>query len=212
MKESRIIVGPMETRLNREWEIPCKKQNKINKRLRRNYGIFAVVSLCMAIVVWMEADMPDAVQTVMSHVTADFEYDDTLGRLQFVSNILPESAMVFLESGKAETCVRVVDEEVAEKHSWSALEPWIEYACIGDVMACMDGEVAAIVENRAQEYTVRLLHDDGCESVYSGLKGVVIAENEYVSAGTQIGTSAGTAAFEWRKDGLSVQPVFGESF
>ena len=160
----------------------------------------------------MVADMPDTVQSVMSHVTADLEYDDTLGRLQFVSNILPESAMVFLESGKAEACVRVVPKETVVSHPWSASEPWIEYACVGDVMACMDGEVAAIVENRAQEYTVRLLHDDGCESVYSGLKGVVIGENEHVFAGAQIGTAAGTAAFEWRRDGLSVQPVFGESF
>ena len=31
MKESRIIVGPMETRLNREWEIPCKKQTAAEK-------------------------------------------------------------------------------------------------------------------------------------------------------------------------------------
>ena len=35
-----------------------------------------------------------------------------------------------------------------------------------------------------------------------------VEEGEYVHAGSAVGTVAGTAAFELRKDGLSVMPVF----
>ena len=37
---------------------------------------------------------------------------------------------------------------------------------------------------------------------------VSVEEGEYVHAGSAVGTVAGTAAFELRKDGLSVMPVF----
>lgn len=144
----------------------------------------------------------------MGHLTAGFEYDDTLGRLQFVSNILPESAMVFLNStdGTDEALVLPTNAEIA--HTWSQQEPWLEYSCSGDISSCRDGEVMTIVQNRSDEYTVRILHDDGYESVYSGLDSVSIEENNWVTAGQTIGTAAGFAAFELRKDGLSVLPVF----
>ena len=93
-------------------------------------------------------------------------------------------------------------------HGWTQEEPWLEYACIGDVRACQDGEVMTIVKNRQDEYTVRVLHKDGYESIYSGLNAVHLNEQETVSAGQQIGTAAGFTAFELRKDGLSVLPVF----
>ena len=143
----------------------------------------------------------------MSHVTAGFEYDDTLGRLQFVSNLLPESAMVFL-SGGDETQKLTVPTSAKVSHAWTQEEPWLEYVCIGDVRACQDGEVMTIVKNRQDEYTVRVLHRDGYESIYSGLNAVHLNEQDTVSAGQQIGTAAGFTAFELRKDGLSVLPVF----
>ena len=65
-----------------------------------------------------------------------------------------------------------------------------------------------IVKNRQDEYTVRVLHRDGYESIYSGLNAVHLNEQDTVSAGQQIGTAAGFTAFELRKDGLSVPPVF----
>ncbi|MGN0776897.1 MAG: M23 family metallopeptidase [Candidatus Ventricola sp.] len=143
----------------------------------------------------------------MSHVTAGFEYDDTLGRLQFVSNLLPESAMVFLSGGE-DMQKLTVPTSAKVSHEWTQEEPWLEYACIGDVCACQDGEIMTIVKNRQDEYTVRVLHSDGYESIYSGLSAVHLKEQDTVSCGQQIGTSAGFAAFELRKDGLSVLPVF----
>lgn len=202
----RVVVAQMNSRERGTWT-PVNKTKKSKKRLLRNTSVFAAVSLCLGAGALFALRHPAGVQSVMSHVTAGFEYDDTLGRLQFVSNLLPESAMVFL-SGGDETQKLAVPTSAKVSHAWTQEEPWLEYACIGDVRACQDGEVMTIVKNRQDEYTVRVLHKDGYESIYSGLNAVHLNEQDTVSAGQQIGTAAGFTAFELRKDGLSVLPVF----
>jgi len=197
----------MHPREKRTWT-PVRKTKGISKRLLRNTGIFAAVSLCIGTGVYLSLRHEQGTQSVMSHLTAGFEYDDSLGRLQFVSNILPESAMVFLSSG--ESAAFSVPTDASQTHVWSSEEPWIEYACIGDVFSCDDGEIMTVIKNRQDEYTVRVLHEDGYESIYSGLNAVNIKESDRIEAGQQIGTAAGFAAFELRKGGLSVMPVFSK--
>ena len=46
-------------------------------------------------------------------------------------------------------------------------------------------------------------------TVYSGLKQMLVSEGEEVVSGQAIGRTEGFAAFELRKDGLSIMPVFG---
>lgn len=202
----RVVVAQMKPRERGEWT-PVRKTKKNRKRLLRNTSVFAAVSLCLGAGALFALRSPGGVQSVMSHVTAGFEYDDTLGRLQFVSNILPESAMVFL-SGSEEAQKLAMPTSAKVSHAWTQEEPWLEYACIGNVCACQDGEVMTIVKNRQDEYTVRVLHGNGYESIYSGLNAVGLKEQDAVASGQQIGTAAGFTAFELRKDGLSVLPVF----
>lgn len=149
----------------------------------------------------------EAGKAVVSRVTGGFEYDETLGRLQFVSRVLPESAMVFLTSTQGGAAV-TAPVSASAQHAWSEQEPWLEFACSGNVCACLGGEVMTIVRSRADAYTVRLLHEDGYESVYSGLTRVSVAEGDSVRAGQTLGEAGGYAAFELRRDGLSIQPVF----
>ena len=213
MNENKVVVAEMKPRVRCEWhgEAPKNKryQKKRNdKRLLRNTAIFAAAFLCLCGGAAAALYHPEQTQAVMSHLTAGFEYDETLGRLQFVSNILPKSAMVFLTTDvQTQELAAPSDAEIA--HAWSQTEPWLEYDCTGDVLSCKDGEVMTVVKNRQDEYTVRVLHDDGYESIYSGLDTVSAAESDRVLAGQPIGTAAGFAAFELRKDGLSVLPVFG---
>lgn len=208
MNDPKIVVAKMHTREKREWT--TDKPKKPRKRLHRPAPIFAAAFLCLCAGGAALALSGDGTQAVMSHLTAGFEYDDTLGRLQFVSNILPESAMVFLT--QQEDVGAVVRPVLAKAdHDWSQSEPWFEYACSGDVVACREGEVMTVVRNRKDEYTVRVLHSGGYESVYSGLCSVSVGENDDVSAGQKLGSADGFAAFELRRDGLSVNPAFGET-
>jgi len=197
----------MFSREKQVW-MPEKRTKRIPKRLLRVTGIFAAVSLCIGTGTYMLMQNTENTQSVMSHLTAGFEYDDSLGRLQFVSNILPESAMVFLSSEQTKEMFQPTASQ--EIHTWSSEEPWIEYACIGSVSACDSGEVVTVVKNRQDEYTVRILHENGYESVYSGLNSVNIKELDAIDAGQTIGKSNGHAAFELRKEGLSILPVFGQ--
>ena len=145
----------------------------------------------------------------MSHLSTEFEYDDSLGRLHLVNNMLPDSAMVFL-SHNTPPSEFLVPVDASISHDWTQQEPWYEYACTGDVSACQTGEVITIVQNQAGTHTMRILHNDGYESVYSGLSSIYAQEHDLVSSGQIIGTSSGYTAFELRRDGLSVQPVFSQ--
>ena len=103
----KVVMAQMKPRERHEWtaKTPHRRRFKWDKRLLRRSVPLAAAFLCIGAAAVTTALFGGDVQAVMSHVTAGFEYDETLGRLQFVSNILPESAMVFLEGGDdAQTC------------------------------------------------------------------------------------------------------------
>lgn len=204
---SKTVIAQMDTPKRPVW-IPVTKKEHHRKRLLRNASIFAAVSICLGIGAY--SFTPNS-QEILAHLTAGFEYDDTLGRLQYVSNILPESAMVFLSNDSLSTeNYPPIDAPVS--HPWTQNEPWLEYVSAGEISACQSGEVMTIVENSDDRFTVRILHENGFESVYSGLQSVSLSEHDQITAGQRIGTVMGTAAFELRKDGLSIVPVFAERF
>ena len=209
-EEHRVVQGRMSPRDRGEWKGPTVRRKKTDtKRLLRNASISAAVLLCLFAVGGALGGSSRISQAVMSHVTTDFEIDDSLGRLQFVSNILPESAMVFLQgTDQAVTVSAPVRSQ--ETHAWTQEEPWLEYVCTGVVTACSEGDVMTIVQNREVEYTVRLRHENGFESIYSGMREVNLREGDHVLCGDQVGWTDGFSAFELRQDGLSVQPVFSD--
>ena len=186
---------------------PERKKRRGRMKPGKAAALTAAAFLCALTGAALTPAGREAGQALVSRVSGGFEYDETLGRLQFVSHVLPESAMVFLTSTGGSTAVTAPVSASAE-HAWSEDEPWLEYACSGCVSACLGGEVMTVVRNRANAYTVRLLHEDGYESVYSGLCSVAVAEGDSISAGQTIGQTDGLAAFELRRDGLSIQPVF----
>lgn len=203
-----VIVSRMEPQKKLQWDQPVQRRNnkRIWKQLPKVATIAAAVSLCIGTVVY--AVRPEQASAVLSHLTAGFEYDETLGRLQYVANILPDSAMVFLDTNSAFDAASIVTSNAHPAHTWSEEEPWLEYSVVGDVLSCADGEIMTVVQNSSDTYTIRVMHDHGYESVYSGLTGVIAKEGDSVFQGEQLGTAKGNAAFELRRDGLSVQPVF----
>lgn len=197
-----VVIANMHTKSAMQWT-PKKKSIK-NKRLQRSATVLAAVCLCIGAGAWAanrETGIP------VSRMSAGFEYDDTLGRLQFVSNILPESAMVFLSSDYTPVkTLSPADGPVI--HTWSQEEPWLEFEAASSVSACQAGQIMTVVKNRQGEHTVRVMHEDGYESIYSGLTEVFCREADSVMAGQALGEASGGTAFELRKDGLSVLPVF----
>lgn len=173
-------------------------------------GYLSAAILCLSVggTALMSASQTD--QDALSVMSTGFEYDETLGRLQYVSNIFPESAMVFLTN---DTAIPMLNCPASTQtlHAWTQAEPWIEYLPESIIRACEAGEVMTIVKNRDDEYTVRLLHQNGYESVYSGLSSLDVHENSEIAAGGRIGYANASAGFELRKDGLSILPVFSDT-
>jgi len=206
-KESReVVYAHMTARCRTNWDAQEKGPSFIQRKRQLRYiALSSAAFLCLGAGVYQLANRGEPAIHVMNQITTDFEYDETLGRLQFVSNMLPESAMVFLQNDEI-SMQRPTDAE--ETHAWSPEEPWIEYQGTGDVTACSDAMVMAVIKNREDAYTVRLMHEGGYESIYSGLMNVKLEESDLVYSGEPIGCAARTTGFEVRRDGLSVCPVF----
>ena len=85
----KVVMAQMKPRERHEWtaKTPHRRRFKWDKRLLRRSVPLAAVFLCIGAAAVTTALFGSDVQAVMSHVTAGFEYDETLGRLQFVSNI-----------------------------------------------------------------------------------------------------------------------------
>ena len=182
------------------------KEKKANKYKSRTYFAIFAAAICLTIMPTLLSEQ-QATISVMKHLDTGFDYDETLGRLQYVSNFIPDSAMVFLNSDEEDGCfISPVSAEVT--HIWRQDEPWIEFGGASDVLSCEKGEIMSVVRNRADKYSVRVMHDQGYESVYSGLDEVFFYENDVIEKGDRIGISNDSSAFELRKNGLSIMPVF----
>lgn len=201
--ENDRVISTMHPRSLHTWS--CKN---IKKNPRSNPWLYAsagIISLATAAAIITN---PTSAVQVMSRLDSGFDYDETLGRLQYVSNILPESAMVFLSKNEDSTSLSLpINSDIT--HTWTEKEPWTEFSGQNsEVLSCQDGEVAAVIKNREGKYTIRILHANGYESVYSGLGNICVHEHDIVDSKEIIGTSNGLSAFEIRKNGLSIYPVF----
>ncbi|MBP3645210.1 MAG: M23 family metallopeptidase [Clostridia bacterium] len=199
----RIIVAEMTPQRKLSWSQYANHQNKQKQQHRLFLALFAVFILSVSV---LSINGKDRMLTVMSRLTTEFEYDETLGRLQFVSNILPESAMVFLQNDTAVSLVNPIDAVVT--HMWKPDEPWIEYNGVNDALSAEAGEIMSIVSKRNGESTVRILHSNGYESIYSGLQRLNVKEGDRIDKGETVGQTAVFSSYELRKDGMSVEPFF----
>lgn len=209
-KPHSVISTSMSVKTKRSLQNAApRKDNMATQQLLKRMPLLGAVVLLLTAAVWSGKDETGDALAVLNNVTADFEYDETLGRLQFVSSILPESAMVFLSSDSKEDPFIIAQPTSADAiHAWSQNEPWFEYPCSGTVNACENGEVMSIIENREGAYTVRVLHNDAYESIYSGMSSISVSEGDYIEIGSRIGYADDRIAFEVRKDGISILPLF----
>ncbi len=178
---------------------------RLAERLLRDCALCTAAVLCVLAVGNINQPWARSVSsTVRSAVTMDL--DESLGRLQFVRNILPESALVFWNVGQElpkyqqPATGRVV-------HTWKQSEPWLQYACEAQSVVAADaGEVMAITQSDDQAYMVRIRHADGMETLYGDLAACIVREGEGLQAGQVIGTVDSSLFFEVRRDGKSLNP------
>ena len=176
------------------------------ERLLRNSAIACAALL--GVLALGNVDAPWAVKArdgVRQALTMRIDLDDSLGELTFVRNLMPESALVFLNVTGGSAMALPVDGTVS--HPWSALQPWTLFSGEGAVRAAGAGTVTAISPLSDGLFGVLVDHGEGLESVYANLGEVSVRVGDAVNRGDALGTFAGGLYFELRQGGESIDPA-----
>ena len=148
-----------------------------------------------------------ASETVQRALTMHIDLDSSIGRLSFVRDWMPESALVFFTlDGGAELAAPVSGEL---KHAYSDDQPWLLFACPEDspVCAAADGTVTAVSELSGGSTGVLIDHGEGMETVYAYLSSASVQPGDAVSRGQALGQSAAQLYFELRQSEVAVDPT-----
>lgn len=148
-----------------------------------------------------------ASDTVERALTMRIDLDESIGALEFVRNIMPESALVFMNLSGQTALEKPVDGTV--RHGWSSLQPWVMLDCAegSEVKAVATGTVTAISPLSEGRFGVLVDHGEGVESLYAQLSEVEVAVGDSVNRGQRVGKSADGLYFEYRVNGESEDPA-----
>lgn len=177
-------------------------------RILRNSSIACAVLL--GILALGNIDQPWAQKAsngIQQALTMKIDLDDSIGGLSFVQDIMPESALVFLNISNDKRFAHPVSGEIA--HPWSEMQPWIMFNCPDDspVCAVQDGTVTAISPLSDGKTGILLDHGNGFESIYAYLESASVQTGDIVKKGQQIGTADEELYFEWHSGGKSIDPT-----
>ena len=175
-------------------------------RLLRNSAIACAVLLgVLALGNVRQPWAQKAREGIQRALTMRIDLDDSLGELTFVRNLMPESALVFLNVSGGGQMSRPTDGAIA--HAWSALQPWTTFdganAAVRSVGA---GTVTAVSPLSGGLFGVLVDHGEGLESVYANLAEVSVSQGDAVNRGDALGTSGEGLYFELRSGGESIDP------
>lgn len=175
-------------------------------RLTRNLALCALMLLTVVSV--RNNRLPDG-QTVLSAVqsAAEGNWDTTLGKISFVSNLLPETVSVFFDTAPASALALPCTGEMV--HSFTSDEPYLSYASADGKVYCMaGGEVMAVAHGMEEERILRLRQDDGLEALYYNLLDCLWQEGDRMEAGQTVGNlmPGNQAVIEVRKNGVALDP------
>ena len=190
-------------------ELPERKNRLGNwflqlDNLVRNLAVVGGLVLVMLAV--RNSSLPQA-QSVFSAIqdSAGVQWDESVGKLSFVSSVLPEEIREVWNETQIQSVFAPVSGEVV--HAWSREEPYLLLeGDTRDVRASENGEVMSIAHGVEEERIVRLRHTDGTESIYGNLESCSVTVGAQVSAGDIIGRliAEQPLAFEVRVNGRSV--------
>ena len=177
------------------------------EKLARNFAFAGILTL--SVVTVRNAQLPTG-KTVLTAVREmiDASWDSSLGKISFVSNLLPESMAVFFETDLNADLTAPCFGRVL--HAWSEEEPYLGYSAVnGGVYAVSAGQVMSVAHGLDEERVVRVRHENGLESLYYNLASVNVREGDEVTAATRLGTAlpGKQALLEVRRAGRAIDPA-----
>lgn len=177
-------------------------------RLLRN-SAFAC-ALLLGVLALNNVDEPwaqKASETVERALTMRIDLDESIGALEFVKNLMPESALVFMNLSGETALGQPVEGTLA--HPWTGLQPWLTFDCSegAEVRASAPGTVTAVSPLSSGRFGVLVDHGEGVETLYAQLDAAAVSPGDAVSRGDALGMSGGSLYFEYRKNGESIDPT-----
>ena len=187
----------------------AKEKLTFSDRLLRNSAL--ACALLLAVLAMGNINQPwarQASETIERALTMHIDLDESIGKLTFVRDLMPESALVFLNlSGNSELALPV-DGELS--HAYSEAQPWLMFACTAssEVCAVADGTVTAVSPlSGGSSFGVLIDHGGGLESVCAYLTEASVQMGDIVQRGQSIGRTDATLYFELRESGTAVDPT-----
>ena len=178
------------------------------ERMLRNTAVCVAILLCVLAVKTIDTPLTQSVSAELREwVTMDF--DESLGSLKFVHNLLPDAALVFWHIGSSQTYSEpCMSASMTLSHSWRDSEPYLTYSggMQQPVLAAQAGEVMSVTPSGDGNSTIRIRHGDGLETIYGGMASCTVREGDGVTLGQVIG-AASTLYFEIRGEGRSMNPA-----
>ncbi len=184
------------------------KASAPGEKLLRHTSI--ACALLLGVMTLHNADLPwtrQAVAGIEQAMTMQIDLDETLGKLHFVRELVPETALVFWNSSSSLEGIAPVDGEIL--HEYSDLQPWRVYSCDenASVYCALPGTVLQTEEGAMAQKLVLVEHAGGLSSVYAYLEDVHVQVGQSVSAGEVIGTASGQMYFAAMRDGEQIDPA-----
>ena len=186
-----------------------KEKMSFSDRLLRNSAL--ACALLLAVLAMGNINQPWARQvseSIEQALTMHIDLDESIGKLTFVRDLMPESALVFLNlSGDSELAIPVSGELT---HAYSEAQPWLMFACAssGEVHAAAAGTVTAVSPlSGGNSVGVLIDHGSGLESVYAYLTEATVKMGDAVQRGQSIGHTDASLYFELRESGTAIDPT-----
>lgn len=203
----KCLPHPLQRRGLRRAGSPRPKLSAGDRMLRNTAAACALLLGVLALGNIRQPWAMRASETVRRALTMHIDLDSSIGRLSFVRDWMPESALVFFNlDGGAELAAPVSGEL---KHAYSDDQPWLLFACPEDspVCAAADGTVTAVSELSGGSTGVLIDHGEGMETVYAYLSSASVQPGDAVSRGQALGQSAAQLYFELRQSEAAVDPT-----
>jgi len=195
---------PMGDDLGIQWMPPKKRWSE---KLARNMSLSAALLIAIAAIrtVGHEPTAQAVFHAIEDQLTWDM--DEELGKLTFVSNMLPEASMVFWNGASDIEISAPVNGKVI--HTWSTQEPYLLLEGKDtSVSCCADGEVMSIAHGENEEEIIRVRHENGLESLYGNIQ-CFVEVGDAVLRDQVIGNPIKDTQvyFEVRQAGRSIDPA-----
>ncbi len=203
----KCLPHPLQRRGLRRARSPRPKLSAGDRMLRNTAVACALLLGVLALGNIRQPWAMRASETVRRALTMHIDLDSSIGRLSFVRDWMPESALVFFNlDGGAELAAPVSGEL---RHAYSDDQPWLLFACPEDspVCAAADGVVTAVSELSGGSTGVLVDHGEGMETVYAYLSSASVQPGDAVSRGQALGQSGTQLYFELRQSEAAVDPT-----